>query len=325
MTERIFLDDGGTLFSTTALGQARLWRLENLRGEELPPLIYVMESMAGEELLLGREVCGRPKFNMIRSLARTFGELFSEMLRGRDLAQYLILRGAYPFDLQHAFASLPPYDRWLLPTAFIKLQRVLNPEGSDWEIQSRGLIGEYRGDVWLIPETAIASGSTIAYFLRTGFAVHRPRQVYVLTACGSLEGIGRIHRVCREAGVELIPVFSQCAFEVSQRGNLPGLPLTDLSILTPGSITLRSTVEKAVSRYQGTRMCCVGDVGESLEDPIQYAIHTLWEMQVLGMDPVREDWGRWTVDVRTPDMREKVAAFNPVLSEYFKGLWKDGA
>jgi hypothetical protein len=285
-------------------------------------LIYVIESDAGQQFLLGRGMSGRPKFNMIRYIAKFFAELFFERLSGKELSQYLILRGAYPFDLQYAFGTAPPYDRLLLATGFIKLQRVLNQEGIDWEVRARDFVGEYRGDVWLIPDTALASGSTIAHFLRNAFAHHLPKTVYVMTASGSLEGIQRIYQECTRRNVELIPVFSQCIFEVSKVGTLPGLPLTDLSIISPGSITTREFYEKAFRRYQGTRMCCVGDIGESLEDPVQYSIHSLWEMQLLGMDPGKEDWSAWTVDVRTRTFQKKVSDFNPALGDYFKDLWR---
>jgi hypothetical protein len=69
-------------------------------------------------------------------------------------------------------------------------------------------------------------------------------------------------------------------------------------------------------------MCCVGDIGESLEDPVQYSIHTLWEMQLLGMDPKKENWNAWTVDVRGKEMKKKVNDFNPALTDYFKEIWK---
>ncbi len=323
MRHRIFLEDIGTPFSITPVGNARAWEVRNLRKDPtIPPLLYVVESRIGERFLLGRGVSGRPKFNMIRYIAATMIELFFEQLKMKDCAQYLILRGAYPFDLQQPFGNASPYDRILLPTGFIKLQRALNPEGVDWEIQGQSLIGEYRGETWLIPDTAIASGSTIAYFLRKGFERHLPKEVYIFTACGSLEGIQRIYRECLNRGVELIPVFSQCIFEVSKEGNLPGLPLTDLPVTNPGSITTRAFYEKAFLRYQGTRMCCVGDIGESLEDPVRYSLHTLWEMQVLGMDPKKEDWNQWSVKVQEENFKEKVEDFNPSLLEYFRDLWR---
>jgi hypothetical protein len=260
---------------------------------------------------------------MIRYIAKSFAELFFEQLNGKELSQYIILRGAYPFDLQYAFGYAPPYDHLLLPTGFIKLQRVLTQEGTDWEIHAQNFIGNYRGDIWLIPDTAIASGSTIAYFLRNGFSHHLPKQVYVITACGSLEGIQRIYKECLKKQVELIPVFSQCIFEVSKMGNLPGLPLTDLSVVSPGSITTNEFYEKAFRRYQGTRMCCVGDIGESLEDPLRYSIHTLWEMQILRMDPKKEDWSTWTVDVWKKSFQKNVFDFNPALADYFQEIWKE--
>jgi uracil phosphoribosyltransferase len=322
MADRTFLEDVGTPYSANAIGSARTWEVRHLRNDStIPPMIYVIESNVGQRFLLGREISGRPKFNMIRYIAKSFVELFSERLTGKELSQYLILRGAYPFDLQYAFGTIPPYDRSLLSTGFIKLQRVLNQEGIDWEIHAQDFIGEYQGDIWLIPDTALASGSTIAYFLRNGFAHYPPKQVYVITACGSLEGIQRIYQECLRKNVELIPVFFQCIFEVSNVGNLPGLPLTDLSVINAGSITTKEFYAEAARRYQGTRMCCVGDIGHSLENPIQYSIHTLWEMQILGMDPRKEDWSAWTVDVRDKEFQKKVFDFNPTLLEYFKSFW----
>ncbi len=323
MTTRTYLEDIGTLYSVNAVGSARMWEVRCLRNDpNIPPLIYVIESAMGQQFLLGRGIGGRPKFNMIRYIAKSFVELFSERLNGKELYQYLVSRGAYPFDLQYAFGYAPPYDRLLLPTGFIKLQRMLNRGATDWEIHAEKFIGEYRGDTWLIPDTVIASGSTIAHFLREGFAHHLPKQVYVITACGSLEGIQRIYQECLKKNVELIPVFSQCIFEVSRIGNLPQHPLTDLSVMNPGSITTKELYERALDRYQGTRMCCIGDFGQSLEDPVQYSIHTLWEMKILGMDPEKEDWSAWTVNLQAEEMKKKVQAFNPSLTDYFREIWK---
>ncbi len=323
MAERTFLEDVGTLYSINAFGSARTWEVRHLRNDSsIPPLIYVIESNMGKQFLLGRGISGRPKFNTIRYIAKSFADIFFERLSGKELSQYLILRGAYPFDLQYAFGTAPPYDRLLLPTGFVKLQRNLNAQGTDWEIHAQNLIGEFQRDIWLVPDTALASGSTIAYLLKNGFARHLPKQVYVITACGSLEGIQRIYHECRRKNVELIPVFSQCIFEVSKKGNLPHLPLTDLSVISSGSITTKDFYEAAFHRYQGTRMCCVGDIGESLENPVRYSIHTLWEMQVLGMDPTKENWSAWTVDVGTEEFKKKVHDFKPSLAEYFKDLWR---
>jgi hypothetical protein len=321
MAERTFLEDVGKLYSANPIGSAKVWKVHLRNDPALPALIYVIESEVGQRFLLGRETCGRPKFNMIRHLAKSFVELLFEQLKLKKVSQYLILRGAYPFDLQYAMGNAPPFDRFLLPTSFIKLQRVLNPEGTDWEIRAQNLIGEYQGETWLIPDTAIASGSTIAFFLRNAFSHYRPKQVYVFTACGSLEGIQRIYGECRKKGVELIPVFSQCIFEVSKAGNLPGLPLTDLSVMSEGSITTKEFYGRASDRYQGKRICCIGDIGESLEDPVSYSINTLREMQILGMDPQKENWDAWTVDVREESFKKRVFQFDPTLVEYFQKIW----
>jgi hypothetical protein len=325
MPELTFLEDVGNPYSISPIGDAKLWQVRHLRNDpNTPPLIYVMESEVAQQFLLGREISGRSKFNLIRSIFKSFVQLSFEQLNRKDLYQYLILRGAYPCDLQYAIGCFPPYDQQLLHTGFIKLQRILNQEGTDWEVQSQNLIGEYRGDTWLIPDAAIASGSTIASFLRNGFTKHLPKQIYIYTACGSLEGLQRIYRECQKKGVELIPILSQCILEISKTGNLPGHPLTDLSLMSPGSITTKAFYEKAFHRYQGTGMCSIGDIGDSLKDPLRYSLHTLWEMEILKMDPKKEDWGAWTFDIRGKRFQKKVLDFNPVLFDYFKEIWRDG-
>jgi hypothetical protein len=45
-------------------------------------------------------------------------------------------------------------------------------------------------------------------------------------------------------------------------------------------------------------------------------------MQVLRMDPKKEDWDQWSVDVRDEGFKKRVQDFNPGLAEYFKGLWR---
>src|SRR4030067_220212 len=146
MPERTFLENVGNPYSINAIGSARAWEVRHLRNDPtIPPLIYVIESDVGQQFLLGRGISGRPKFNLVRYIAKLFVELFFEHLNGKGLSQYLILRGAYPFDLQFSLGVTPPYDRQLLPTGFIKLQRILNREGTDWEIHDQHLFGD---DQW---------------------------------------------------------------------------------------------------------------------------------------------------------------------------------
>src|SRR5512147_1014276 len=118
MPDRVFLEQVGQVFSLNALGGTKLWEVKRLRKDPtLPPLIYVVESEVGQGFLLGREMSGRPKFNLIRYIAKSFVGMFFEQLKQRRLSQYLILRGAYPFDLQSPIGNAPPYDRFLLPTS----------------------------------------------------------------------------------------------------------------------------------------------------------------------------------------------------------------
>lgn len=324
MAERIFLEDVAKPYSINALGSARAWEVRHLRHDPaFPPLVYVVESEVGERILLGREISGRPKFNLIRYMAKSLVELFYEKLRGKEISQYLFLSSAYPFDFQYPIGTVPPYDLQLLPTSLIRCQRSSSPAGADVEIESQDLIGKRPGKIWLIPSTTIVSASTIVSFLHSAFKHHLPRQVYLFTLCGSLEAVRRIYQECQMREVELIPIFSQAIFELPMSGNLPGFSLPTLSLVSPGSITTQRTYDRALHRYQGTRMCSVGDIDKSLEDPLQYSIDTLCEMQILRMDPQKENWDVWTIDVREKRVWEEVLSFSPALFDYFKGIWKD--
>ncbi len=206
---------------------------------------------------------GRPKFNTIRHLAKSLADLFFEELKQKEVSQYLILRGAYPFDFQYAIGGTPPFDRLLLPTSFIKLQRVLNPGRTRLDHPGaepgRKLSGRYVAH----PGPRPCFRFDHRFLFKECVSHCLPKQVYVFTACGSLEGIQRIYQECQKKGVELIPVFSQCIFEVSKTGNLPGLPLTDLSVMSEDSSTTEEFYEKARNRYQGKSMCCIGDMGRA--------------------------------------------------------------
>jgi len=321
MTERVFLEQVGNCISVNALGTAKAWEIRNLRNDPtIPPLMYVVESDAGGRLVLGRELCGRQRFNLLRALPRAFADLFCEQLKTKVSAQYLILKDAYPLDFQYAIAAAAPYDRRLLPTTFVKLEKTQFAEGAAREAYNFEIIGAYQGDTWLLPETVVASGTKLARFLRNGFLHHRPKEVYLLTAWGSLEGIRRAYQECRKHEVSLIPVFSQCMFGISETGG-PS-PHFVLSAMDDHSVGTRNLIERAYGRYQGTRMCSVGDAEMSLENPVEYSIQTLSEMQSLGMDPGKEYWEAWTVDVHEKSFQEKLGSFNPDLLEYFEESWK---
>jgi hypothetical protein len=45
-------------------------------------------------------------------------------------------------------------------------------------------------------------------------------------------------------------------------------------------------------------------------------------MQVLGMDPGKEDWTTWTVNVRDKKFKQRVSDLNPSLLEYFSPAWR---
>ena len=281
---RVFIEDIGEVVERK--GKVVVWRVL-VSNNYFPEEMYLVESPAGERLVLGRGIWGRRKFELIQEIADIlFEAVLGKMNFSQSPRQFLILRGAYPFDLQRASRRLIP--EFILPTTFLKLQRKLID--GNWQIEEKFFLGEWTGDLWLIPDTAIASGSTITYLLTKGLKVGKPKRIIVFTAAGSIEGIIKIWRTCQEHDVEMIPVFSQCIFEVSEKGVLPNLPYTDLPVENPGTIVSREFYQKAHQVYQGKPMCCVGDVGDSLENPEKYIAETLKEIKILGIDISQPGW-----------------------------------
>ncbi len=98
MSDRIFLENISKSYSSNAIGSARVWEVRHLRNDPtIPPLIYVVESEVGQQFLLGREICGRPKFNMIRYIAKSFVELFFEQLQRKRWFPIPHSPGCLPF------------------------------------------------------------------------------------------------------------------------------------------------------------------------------------------------------------------------------------
>lgn len=312
------------------------WKVEGLNGIKQA---YVIEHNKGEEFLLGRGIYGAEKFQLIQwiswnLLCFTWPLIKKEVLAetkeeiGQDQArQFIILRGAYPFDLQN------PWQRYagsILSTSWTKLQRKKSKQrGKDkWEIEEEFSYGGLEGKIWLVPDTAVASGSTVSHFLRTRLSEAEknnklPETVMLYTACGSLLGVKRASEACQVYGVDFIPVFSQAIFEVSPRGNLPGLPYTDLPIENEGTITSKRFYKKAHKMFQGKPLCTIGDIGEILLEVEQYFLDTFWEIAEVGIDPTKPEW-EWLREIWNSKengqkpFRKKLADHKPYAAFYFK-------
>jgi len=323
--QRIFLEQLST--PDIRLNFVR-WKIVNLfNDKELPPLIYIIESQPGQEFLLGRGLSTRRKFEFIQQIAQILFEAIKNELKiFSSISQFIILRGAYPFDLQTASKGILPNKT--LTTHFIRLRRNLN-EDKLWKIEPILMLNndsDWESQVWLIPDTAIASGSTISCLLREGFKHYKPEKVFVFTAVGALEGIKKIYKTCREYGVEFMPIFSQCIFAVSSEGVLPNLPLTDLSIEHERTISSENFYQKAHIVYQGKKMCAVGDIGKSIgsqKEYEEYLMDTLYEMQILGIDPNQREW-QWVKALWSNEIfRCSIKKFNPQVYTYLQIALRD--
>jgi hypothetical protein len=299
---RLFLEDLGEIVMSR--GGKNIWLIKGITQHEafrdrcLPEKIYVVDFPGrgpGQEFLLSRQACGAEKFLMIKEIGHDMIRLFERMFEGK-VAQFVILWGGRPLDLLDAN---PPLHRiGLLDTTYIKLTRVEHEEAfRGWDIVESSFVGEWwKDETWIIMEECIASGQTVAHFTEEAVQFHRPKRIFLFPVCASLEGLEGVCRICMENDIELIPVFNGALIEVAKEG--VSKPFTDLG-LQP--------------RYQGTPLCWVGDIGDSIYKPEQYLMETLEDMLNVGMDPEREDFSLWSPIVRSDHFLTQFEASRPKI------------
>jgi hypothetical protein len=78
------------------------------------------------------------------------------------------------------------------------------------------------------------------------------------------------------------------------------MPFTDLGI-QPRTIVTRHFYHDLLDRYQGTPLCWVGDIGDSIYKPEDHLLETLSDMLDVGMDFEREDFSLWSPIVRSKE------------------------
>lgn len=295
-----------------------LWAIKNLADLpefahlRLPPLIYVVDYPGrgvGQEFLLGRQLCGPAKFLMIREIGHDMVRLFSNQFRGR-IAQFVILWGGRPMDLLDA--DPPVTLGTLIDTTYIKLTRVEDQAVEhNWRVVESSLVGRWWPDeTWLLQEECVASGATIKHFVQEALSYHRPKVLYLFSACASAEGLGGIYEECVANGVSFIPVLNEAIVQVADVGLRK--PYTDLG-LRPRTLVTKEFYNALHDRYQGTSLCWLGDVGDSLYKPLEHLLETLHDMVAMGMDLTIEDFSTWPPMVHTEQFQTMLKAKYPEI------------
>lgn len=292
METKLFLENVGTVEMKES--ESVLWSIENLgqhesfQGRDIPSKIWVVDSPMGHQLLLSREMTGPKKFHLIKEVGHTMLRLIKPEFSGR-VAQFVILWGGRPLDLLNADPSL--FRHRLPDTTYIKLQRKLKDDKSDFVVEQISMTGKWwEDDTYILLEECTASGATLAGFIQMLLKHHKPKKVIAPPVCGSLEGIERAYRVCRENEIEFVPILNTAIIQVQKMG--VKLPLTDLG-LQPLTIATKNFIQKAAERYQNTALCWVGDIGDSLYKIDEFLIDTIGDMMKIGMNPEKEDWSKW--------------------------------
>ena len=322
---RTYLEDIGEIVKSR--GGKDIWLVKEItrhadfKDRCLPERIYVVDFPGrgiGQEFLLSRPSCGPEKFLMIKEIGHEMMRLFERMFVGR-LAQFVILWGGRPLDLLDAN---PPLHRpELLDTTYIKLTRVEDGEQSrGWNIVESSFVGEWwQDDTWIIMEECIASGSTLTFFVEEALTHHRPKKIFLFPVCASLEGLEGICRLCMDSGVELVPVFNGALVQVAEEGVT--MPFTDLG-LQPRTIVTQHFYQDLKDRYQGTPLCWVGDIGDSIYKPEDHLIETFSDMLAVGMELDREDFSLWSPIMRSEHFLKRFEAEHPEIFKQVAGYLK---
>jgi len=321
---KIFLEDIGTLKGSTE--GKNIWEIKNIsqtdlfKKRSLPENIYIVDFPGrgiGQEFLLGRHICGPQKFLMIKTIGHDMIRLFKDHFTGRP-AQFVILWGGRPLDL---LAADPPlYGDHLVDTSYIKLTRVEDPSSDrGWKIIKSSFVGEWwKNDTWIIMEECIASGKTLKHFVEEAFSHHRPKKLFIFPVCASAEGLEGINSVCEENGVEFVPVLNCALIQVAEKGI--NKPFTDLG-LQPKTIVSKIFFDALKERYQGTPLCWVGDIGDSLYKTHDYLLDTISDMLKTGMDLSKENLSRWNPTVFSGEFIAKLKTHDPLTYDKVKRIF----
>lgn len=312
----LFLEDVGEIVHSS--DGKNIWKVRHLykhdlfKNRSLPETLYVVDFPGrgtGQEFLLSRHICGPKKFLMIRDIGHDMIRLFKNKFSGR-VAQFVILWGGRPLDL---LAADPPlYEENLIDTTYIKLTRVEDKSAErGWRVVESAIVGDWwKNDTWLIMEECIASGNTLRFFVEEAFTNHKPKKLFLFPVCASAEGLEGINEVCIKNGVDFIPVLNSAILQVAKEGVVK--PFTDLG-LQPKTITTKDFYHDLDKRYQGTSLCWIGDIGDSLYKTHDYMIDTISDMVSVGMDIENEDFSFWNPAVRSPAFLEKLSKQKPDL------------
>ena len=99
------------------------------------------------------------------------------------------------------------------------------------------------------------------------------------------------------------------------------MPFTDLG-LQPRTIVTQKFYQDLKDRYQGTPLCWVGDIGDSIYKPVDHLQETLSDMLAVGMDFDREDFSLWSPIVRSADFLNHLEAAHEDVFRQVAGYLK---
>lgn len=340
----IFLDDD-QLTSTKmtqiihAKDSINLWQINNLFEHEkfsdriLPPIMYVADFPGdgiGQEFLLNRQFCGMKKFILMARIAHKMIRLLhtTKQIKGTRRSQFMILWGGFALNLLFAYNPIFTY---MINTTLLNLSRrkIENPPDPDdpFEVDVKEIIGDFwRSDVYYVCEECIASGKSTRKFLDLAFKHHLPETIVLFPVCGSLEGVEKIYKVCQEYNRKLVVIFNSAVIEVAKQDGVD-LPYTDLG-LRPLTIMTKEFYHRAYQRYQASKICWVGDIGDSVYKVIDHYKETLRHMRIFGFRP-HVEFGtdleivnEWDLTVLLhPMLRTELENEDPETFHYFRNIF----
>ena len=182
------------------------------------------------------------------------------------------------------------------------------------ELAARGISRRFEGPFF--KEFAVDLAVDAEEFVEEALEHHQPEKIFLFPVCASLEGLEGICRLTHDAGVELVPVYNGALIEVAKEGVT--MPFTDLG-LQPRTIVTHHFYHDLKDRYQGTPLCWVGDIGDSIYKPEDHLLDTLSDMLAVGMDFEREDFSLWSPIIRSKEYLTRLETSHPDVFKQVAG------
>lgn len=339
---RILLEDIGRRVSKR--GKTEHWIIENLAEKvgfpkPLPKTVHIIIEPHGQELdclpmMAGTQAWHFNRKSMRNMLTAMEDDILGMVDKGQTIRIINVPNGGSAMECIDPIADMiwktgrPPISVPI--SSNMKLSRYYDGLVGDyrWKLLGYADNGENKihGDVYIIKDFAAASGTTSLGAatlaceggkteggIKIEGSLPKAKKIMLFLGIGSMESLVKIYEYCLEKGIELIPIFSNAIFQVSNDNNvLSSLKgMTDLPFFNKGTITTASINRMARRVYGSAKICVAGDTGRRFMEIYHYYLERLVEITKIQKSdtplPINEpEWELARLMLESPIISPKI-------------------